>query len=146
MSGSQASKKKGQTYLKTSKLKDRCHHCKNIRADILTPQIVKILKRISISQDTLDILHDELKDKIKARSDVRQKQIEQLEGKLTEISEQKKENLRRLMSKDHETSITLNIYTNMEHMLDDDKQQINVKLATLKKTDKEFRNSSLSIF
>ncbi len=34
----------------------------------------------------------------------------------------------------------------MEHMLDDDTQQINVKLATLKKTDKEFRNSSLSIF
>jgi len=134
------------TYLRTTKPKDKCPHCKNTNEQIVTHQIVDILKRISISQDTLDILQDELKDKIKARSDVRQKQIEQFENQLADIKEQRKSNLRRLISKDPATSITINIYNNMEHILDEDGKKINIKLAILRTTDKHFRNSCLSIF
>ena len=50
------------------------------------------------------------------------------------------------MSKDPETSITLSIYTNMEHILDEDSKKIDTKLAMLRTTDKHFRNSCVSIF
>jgi len=50
------------------------------------------------------------------------------------------------MSKDPAYSITITIYNNMEHIVDENIDNINLKLTSLKTTDKHFRNACMSIF
>lgn len=129
-------------YLRPTKSKGKCEHCEHIREDVVTEQIVEILKHISFPEATLKMLNAELKDKINFMTNERDIRERECEDELEKIRQTRRSNKKKLM----DDIININIYNDFEEILDEEEDQIKVKLAIIRDTSTATRNACTSIF
>jgi site-specific DNA recombinase len=137
---------KSYTYLRPTKSKGYCEHCKHVNENVVNDQVSQIIKELTLPKDMLQKIQPELDAMLNEHRSIKQIKYDELTKTLINIKKRQDELMDQYVNQIDNESITINEIHKMNKILREKEVQIQEELVSLSIDDLSFRNAIISIF